>query len=105
MNITAIITAIAGAIVVILSFLFNHEKCRRQEAEEKADNLQAEAEAKAVELEAEITAGDQEQATSEAQQEIIKKVDEAIKGIHDSIEEDQIKIYNEKIRGWKQYKR
>lgn len=105
MSISAIVTAIVGALFAILGFAFKHEKSKRQEAEAKVEDLKAEVSNAIVEAKGTETAQEQEREVSEGAKAINEKVEQAIKEIHEATVQKQAEIYNEKVKGWKKVKR
>lgn len=105
MNFTAILTAVAGVVVAVFGLLFKHEKSKRVKAEEQAEELKTEVETVKIESEGVKLAKEQEKETSEFESFVNEKTEQAIKEIHEATIENQAKIYNEKVKGWKQVKR
>lgn len=100
-----VLAIIASAVIAVLSFLFGSEKRKRKQAETELEETVEKVEIIAVEKEAEEIAGNSENETTELIKDVDKKVNEALKEIHENGEKTQAEIYNEKVKGWTKVKR
>lgn len=105
MTLTTIISAIGAFIIGLFAFLFNREKGKRKEAEERAEQKEKEVENLKVEKQAEQVANVTFQVSQAKTQEVESKLESDIKEIKEAVASEQAKIYNSNVNKWKKIKR